>query len=76
MKAANILDEVMLAAIERDIKECETSNIGACGWTLAEREGWPWKVANAKLRKMERRGLVDGCPCGCRGDWTILEQSQ
>ena len=69
-KAGDISDEVMLVAVDRDIVERESS-IGACTWTLAEREGWPEKVARAKLRKLAKRGLVDGCWCGCRGDWTI-----
>ncbi len=73
MKAADIPDEAMLAAITRDIAERRTRALGACTWTLAGREGWPTKVAGAKLRKMERRGIVDGCACGCRGDWTIVE---
>lgn len=33
----------------------------------------PWKVLNAKLDGMQRRGLIDGCSCGCRGDWHIPE---
>jgi hypothetical protein len=31
----------------------------------------PEKVLRAKLGAMERRGLIDGCACGCRGDWVI-----
>jgi hypothetical protein len=31
----------------------------------------PPKLAHAKMRMMIRRGVVDGCPCGCRGDFTI-----
>lgn len=30
---------------------------------------FPEKVLRAKLRAMRSRGLVDGCCCGCRGDW-------
>lgn len=33
----------------------------------------PWKVLNAKLDNMQRRGVIDGCSCGCRGDWHIQE---
>lgn len=73
MNATDIPEKAMFGAIRRDIAERGTANIGACGWTLADREGWLRKVANAKLRKMKRRGLVDGCACGCRGDWTIRE---
>lgn len=29
----------------------------------------PEKVLLAKARKLIRRGLVDGCPCGCRGEF-------
>jgi hypothetical protein len=31
----------------------------------------PWKVLNAKLTRMMARALIDGCKCGCRGDWHI-----
>lgn len=31
----------------------------------------PEKLVLARLRAMERKGLVTGCGCGCRGDWTI-----
>ena len=71
MKASDISDKSMLDAIRRDMLVRE-STLGACTWTLAEREGWPVKIATAKLRKMARRGLISGCWCGCRGDWEIL----
>lgn len=29
----------------------------------------PEKVLRAKLASMQRRGLIRGCTCGCRGDW-------
>lgn len=32
---------------------------------------WPEKVLRAKLSRMTRNGLIDGCNCGCRGDFTI-----
>ena len=31
----------------------------------------PEKVALAKMRSLIKRGLVDGCPCGCRGDFEL-----
>lgn len=33
--------------------------------------GTPEKVALAKMRALIRRGLVDGCPCGCGGAFTL-----
>lgn len=34
----------------------------------------PGKLVLAKMRQMIRRGVVDGCPCGCRGDFVITEK--
>lgn len=33
--------------------------------------GVPWKVVLAKFRRVNKRGLVDGCDCGCRGDFEL-----
>lgn len=41
-------------------------------WAMPE--GTPWKLGLAKMRMLMRRGLVDGCPCGCRGDFTVTEK--
>jgi hypothetical protein len=32
----------------------------------------PEKVVMAKFRILERRGILDGCSCGCRGDIQIV----
>lgn len=37
-------------------------------------EGTPPRLALAKMRMMIRRGVVGGCPCGCRGDFTITDE--
>lgn len=34
----------------------------------------PEKLKLAKMRMLIRRGLVDGCACGCRGDFVITEK--
>lgn len=31
----------------------------------------PWKVTIAKAAKLIKRGLMDGCACGCRGDFDL-----
>ena len=73
MKASDISTEAMLTAIQRDMDERKMWNLGACTLTTANREGWPVKVVAAKLRKMARQGIVDGCRMyhNCRGDWLI-----
>lgn len=35
--------------------------------------GTPWKLRLAKMGQLIRRGLVDGCFCGCRGDFYITD---
>lgn len=37
-------------------------------------EGIPERVLLAKLVAMKRRGLIDGCGCGCRGDWELTSK--
>lgn len=34
------------------------------------------KLVLAKMRQLMRRGLVDGCNCGCRGDFEITEKGE
>ena len=45
-------------------------------WNVTEAmpPGIPPKLALAKMRMMIRRGVVDGCTCGCRGDFVITEK--
>lgn len=32
------------------------------------------KLVLAKMRQMIRKGIVDGCDCGCRGDFVITQK--
>jgi len=36
--------------------------------------GTPAKVVMAKMASLIRRGLVDGCTCGCRGDYVLTDR--
>ena len=51
---------------------------GWCGdeWNVrcAMPSGIPPKLVLAKMRRLIRRGVVSGCPCGCRGDFKITEK--
>jgi len=31
----------------------------------------PPKLLAARLRAMLRKGIINGCSCGCRGDWHV-----
>lgn len=48
--------------------------IGATRWGIGlELWEYPERVLVAKLRSLRRRRLVQGCTCGCRGDFVITE---
>lgn len=36
--------------------------------------GTPEKLVLGKMRMLMRRDLVDGCACGCRGDFEITQK--
>ncbi len=36
--------------------------------------GTPTKLVLAKMKMMKRRGVVEGCACGCRGDFRISDK--
>ncbi len=38
--------------------------------------GVPDKLALAKMRSLIRRGLVQGCYCGCRGDFELTKKGR
>ncbi len=38
--------------------------------------GTPEKLQLAKMRQMIRRGIVTGCPCGCRGDFELTAKGR
>lgn len=44
--------------------------------TRAIPEGTPSKIILAKMRAMIKKGLVDGCTCGCRGDFVITPKGE
>ena len=33
---------------------------------------YPYKVLRAKCARLVKRGLLDGCTCGCRGDFYVI----
>lgn len=37
-------------------------------------EGTPPYLRLVKMRNLTHKGLVDGCDCGCRGDWVITDK--
>lgn len=66
VKASDIPDQTFLDTV----RACGRGRSGwAMEWDVTARLGYPRKVVLAKARKLIKRGLMDGCACGCRGDW-------
>lgn len=36
----------------------------------------PRKVMLSKLRNMIEKGIIDGCACGCRGDFELTQKGK
>lgn len=36
----------------------------------------PPRLVLAKMQSLVNRGLVDGCDCGCRGDWELTDEGE
>lgn len=69
VRASDITDDRVYAIIEGRRKDLET---GVNRWAIAEDLPYfPPKVVLAKLYCMVRKGKLDGCACGCRGDFII-----
>ena len=54
-----------------------------CNWHCGEDDvhkampdGTPDKIVLAKMRALIRDGVVSGCPCGCRGDFTLTDKGR
>ncbi len=87
MKAADISDEAFLSAVDDAIRlRGPMWALGATRWdvgavlaghpedvggTVVEYPQMPQKVVLAKARRLINRGLIDGCACGCRGDFRV-----
>ena len=55
-----------------------------CNWCFGDENdvhqampsGIPDKLVLAKMRVLMTRGLVSGCPCGCRGDFALTKEGE
>lgn len=73
-KAADIPDVTILLAVD---ELCAEQGMWTFTSAVADRfPDFPFKVVAAKLAGLERRSLVTGCPCGCRGDWELTAKGR
>lgn len=65
MKAADLDADKIVAIVA-------ASDPWANRWEIGAALGNPpEKIVLAKLRKMVKSGVINGCACGCRGDFTV-----
>jgi ribosomal protein S19E (S16A) len=78
MKCSDIPDLPVLRFVEKH------GGIG-CNWfgnrfersvTHAMPEGTPGKLVRAKMRQLTKAGFIEGCHCGCRGDYELTEKGR
>ena len=67
--AKDIPDREALVAVQSGLI-VDGHKCPACWWKM-EGLNAPRKVILAKMRALLRRGLIDGCACGCRGDFEL-----
>lgn len=77
IQAKHISDRGVLEFVARQSVWC-TWGEGHSMPTIADAcpTGTPEKVQRAKAAALIRRGLLDGCTCGCRGDFEITDKGR
>jgi hypothetical protein len=74
LECKDIADDVFLAAVEQTEPLARSWRMS---WAVRKTlegligEPVPDKLLIAKARKLIDRGLLHGCPCGCRGDFHL-----
>ncbi len=78
MQCKDIPDGPILELLNRNPGECHTWFDGAQENSIrpAFPGNCPEKLMLAKMGMMIRRGVVDGCACGCRGDFLITDKGR
>ncbi len=71
LKASDISDAEILSSHEACLGRHGVPRWSTT-WDIQDHmKQYPPKVVLAKLRSIEKRGVLRGCACGCRGDWEL-----
>lgn len=82
MQCKDIPDQPIISLLERlngrwaTYWESDEAQGGMPSIVPAMPAGTPEKLRRAKMGMLIRRGLVNGCTCGCRGDFEITEKGR
>lgn len=77
-KAADIDTDEFLGFIRSQNVEQLTREPRGCGWVFTWDLTAHWddvepKILHAKARRLIAKKKLEGCPCGCRGDFVVPE---
>ena len=76
LQAKDITEEQFLGAVHKANEQ--TSVVfgwpidTAMVWDLARILDVPEKIVRAKAARLIKKGVLEGCTCGCRGDFRIV----
>lgn len=74
MQCKDIDDATLLRFIDRKQRELGR---WVCVWDLEPPySDLPDKLFRAKTATLIRRGMLTGCPCGCRGDYELTDKGR
>ena len=51
-------------------------DVGTNSWSRDNSGYLPFNLIRAKARKLVKKGKLDGCVCGCRGDFSVITEEQ
>ena len=77
-QAKDISDDAILAVVDQFCTDNPKRGYAPWAFTRdiqAALPEFPEKVVLAKLRSLVKRGMLNGCACGCRGDFHRSEGS-
>jgi hypothetical protein len=75
----NVVEQCQRMRVDQGLDfSYSTGNYDGSPWALiwdvaAALPSFPEKVVAAKFSALYRRGIIDGCPCGCRGDLQVID---
>jgi hypothetical protein len=72
MQTKDITDDVMLAALASTRGMHGVPTWSSLWDVQAHLDSVHPKLVLSKLRSMVKRRIIDGCGCGCRGDFRLL----
>lgn len=72
VQAKHVTDAEVMTALEASRSSSGSSTIWDVEKLLST---FPVKIVRAKLQALVRRKVIDGCTCGCRGDFRPYEPS-